>query len=267
MASPTSTKYLSKLSGKNVLIFGGTSGIGFCVAEACIEHGARVIISGSRASKLSKALERLRNSYPTVSPDQINGYTCDLSKLDLLEESLEALLDSASTAVGGKFNHIVFTAGDSVHLTTLDLMTPKFIQEAGNIRFIAPVILAKLSPKYMVRGPESSITLTGGSITQRPPSNWVVPTAYCAALQGVVRSLAVDLKPVRVNLVEVGAVLTEMWDGLPGEKDDWESKFVELTTVGRVGRPEDTAEAYLYLMKDYFAVGNIVGSDGGRQLV
>ena len=57
-------KYISKLQGKRVLVLGGTSGIGFCVAEAAVEHGATVIISSSRQAKIDNTIQRLTSSYP-----------------------------------------------------------------------------------------------------------------------------------------------------------------------------------------------------------
>ena len=72
-------KYTNKLHNKHVLIFGGTSGIGFCIAEACLEHGAHVTISGSNKARLDQSLSRLRNAYPDIPGSNIKGYTCDLS--------------------------------------------------------------------------------------------------------------------------------------------------------------------------------------------
>jgi NAD(P)-dependent dehydrogenase (short-subunit alcohol dehydrogenase family) len=76
MASP-SYKFIHKLQGKRVLIFGGTSGIGYAVAEGCIEHGSAVIISGSNAAKLQTTVERLKSSYPSLPSSQVTTHACD----------------------------------------------------------------------------------------------------------------------------------------------------------------------------------------------
>src|SRR5947208_16112729 len=86
------TKY-NKLAGKHVLLVAGTSGIGYAVAEACIEHGARVTVSSSRAASVTTALERLAHSYPAA---QIAGYTCDLSRPATVEADVQALFDYVS---------------------------------------------------------------------------------------------------------------------------------------------------------------------------
>jgi NAD(P)-dependent dehydrogenase (short-subunit alcohol dehydrogenase family) len=67
-----------KLAGKHILVFGGTSGIGFCVAEAALEEGGNVFISGSSPAKLASALKNLLEAYPTAS-NRLKGKTCDLS--------------------------------------------------------------------------------------------------------------------------------------------------------------------------------------------
>ena len=77
------TKYTSKLHDTRLLIFGGTSGMGFCVAEAAIEHGAHVCISGSKQYKLERALSRLQSTYPD-SASEVSGHICDLSQPDSL---------------------------------------------------------------------------------------------------------------------------------------------------------------------------------------
>src|ERR1700744_1071718 len=107
-----SPKYSNKLEAKRVLVIGGTSGIGFCVAEACVEFGAIVTVASSRQEKVDKAVERLCTSYPDART-RISGHTVDLASSDV-EEALKVLLEF--TAKEGKLDHIVHTAGDSFTL-------------------------------------------------------------------------------------------------------------------------------------------------------
>jgi NAD(P)-dependent dehydrogenase (short-subunit alcohol dehydrogenase family) len=83
------------------------------------------------------------------------------------------------------------------------------------------------------------------------------------ALEGLVRGLAVDLAPLRVNLVSAGPVATELLATLPQSYGDM---YVEQTLPKAIGQPEDIAEAYIYLMKDRNVTGSILYSDGGRRL-
>lgn len=214
--STTQTKYISKFSGSRILVLGGTSGIRFCVAEASIEHGATVIISGSSQSRLDNAISRLQTSYPDAS-NRISGHTCDLAQPDTLEQSPTRLLFCA-TADGIKLDHIAFTAGDAIKVTPLAEATVEDIRKAGNVRFLGALILAKLAPKYLNPGPGTSMTFTGGTNTDRPMPGWTLMAAYGGAIEGMVRGLAVDLKPVRVNLVSPGAVHTELFDSVPVDR-------------------------------------------------
>lgn len=113
---PSQSKYTSKLSQTRVLVLGGTSGIGFCVAEAALEHGAHVYVSSSRQPKLDATISRLQTSYPDKAT-HISGQVCDLSDPSALEANLTALLEAA--AAEGKIDHIVFTAGDALKVTPI----------------------------------------------------------------------------------------------------------------------------------------------------
>ncbi|KAL1639956.1 hypothetical protein SLS58_007382 [Diplodia intermedia] len=265
-----------KLSTQTVLVIGGTSGIGLAVAaEALAQSAAHVTISGSNPTKLSAALSHLRGALPSEADhSRVSGYTCDLSTDGAsVEANLRALL--AATVAGngnGRIDHVAYTAGDALALTPLAQLTAAAIHAGGAVRFVGALLLAKILPAYAAAGAaSSSLTLTGGVNARRPSpgGGWTVAAAYGAALQGAMRGLAVELAPLRVNLVEPGAVETPLWGAsVPGEagREAMRRRFAERSTVGRVGRPEDTAEAYVYLMKDHFAAGAIVESNGGTLL-
>lgn len=299
-ASSTSSgfKYASKLSNQRVLILGGTSGIGFAVAEASLEAGLLVTISSSSSSKLSAALDRLRSS-PAYVPSnlfaapattssssssqpslasggipRLTGFTCDLSDPSTVEQSLKHLLDQSTLDGRHKFDHVVFTAGDALSLNPISQITPAGFEKAAAVRFTAPLILAKLlalEDKYFSHSVFSSITFTGGTNTEKPSPGWSVVAAVGGALEGLVRGLAVDLKPTRVNLVSPGAVQTELFESFKEKGEQSLERVLEgfkkRTLTGTVGRPEDVAEAYLYFMRDRFVTGRVLGTDGGRVLV
>ena len=263
MAS-TTLKYTSKLYNARVLVLGGTSGIGFCVAEAALEHGARVCISGSKQPKLDKAVSRLQATYPEKASN-IRGHVCDLSQPEQLESNIDSLLKAA--AADTRIDHIVFTAGDALKFVPIAEATVESIQKAGNVRFLAPLLLGKLAPKYLSPGQESSITLTGGTMSHKPNKGWAIMAAWGSGIEGIVRGLAVDLAPVRVNMVCPGAVYTELFDSIPKESlGSVLQGFKDDTLLGKVGAPEELAEAYIYAMKDHFVTGAFLLSDGGRLL-
>ena len=256
-----STKYTSKLAGTKVLVTGGSSGIGFCVAEAALEHGATVVISSSSASRIDKAISRLLESYPSAK-NRISGHPCDLGTSATLEQNVKQLFEKV-----GKLNHVVHTAGDALAQMQLETATLDKIQQAGNVRFFAPMMIAKHAVQYLPKDSKSSITLTTGSVAERPLPNWAVINSYATGLHGMTRGLALDLAPIRVNLVQPGGVKTELWDGMSKEDlQSLEASFEKGSTTGKIGLPEEVAESYIYLMKDTNCSGSVVNSDSGALL-
>jgi NAD(P)-dependent dehydrogenase (short-subunit alcohol dehydrogenase family) len=82
----------------------------------------------------------------------------------------------------------------------------------------------------------------------------------------MVRNLALDLRPIRVNGVSPGAVDTELWAMSASEKKAAMDAVAEKMTTGRPGQPEDVAESYLAIMKDVNMDGSVVRTDGGYML-
>jgi NAD(P)-dependent dehydrogenase (short-subunit alcohol dehydrogenase family) len=117
-----STKYTSKLLNRRVLVIGGSSGIGFCVAEASLEHGAVVTISSSNGDRINQAVEKLQRSYPSAK-NKVFGVRADLSNPDTLETELNTMLESTKEKLEGQsLDHVVFTAGNMAPAIKLEDM-------------------------------------------------------------------------------------------------------------------------------------------------
>ena len=266
-----STGYLDRLRDAHVLVIGGSSGIGFSVASASVAQGARVSLASSSKSKVDGAVRRLQEAHPGHI-SHISGYTCDLADPTKLEANLRALLDavtdgSSSSSSSAKLDHIVFTAGDKIRIEPLQELSTEKILAMGTVRFLGPLLLGKLAPAYMNSGPTSSITLTGGSMSWRPAKSWTVPAAWGSGVEGITRGLAVDLAPIRINMVSPGAVLTELFQSIPPEElPAVLDRYKNQSLLDKVGTPEDVAESYIYCMRSPFMTGTIVNNDGGRML-
>lgn len=264
-------KYTNKLTGARVLVLGGTSGIGFCVAENALENGAIVTIASSRQSSVGDALDRLRKSYPDLASN-VSGQTVDL-RFDDAESNILSLLKLATNDGKDPLDHIVNTAGDSLAVQGVDKFTgPDMIVDAMRVRVATTIYIAKLAPgKYLKKSSRSSITMTGGVNTYQPAQDWSLIAAVGGAGDGLTRGLAVDLRPIRVNAVAPGAIDTELFDkAFGGNKEALEgvkAKFAAETLMGKMGTPEDMSEAYLYAMRDGFLTGQTILSEGGKLLV
>ncbi|CZT24912.1 related to enoyl-[acyl-carrier-protein] reductase 1 [Ramularia collo-cygni] len=255
-------KYTQKLKGDKVLITGGSSGIGYGAAEACVENGCTVIISSSNAERVQNAVSKLQKLYPSAK-DRISGHACNLADEVNLESNIAALFEKV-----GKLDHVIHTAGDSLAVSPVSDIDMESIKRAGLVRFFAPLFIGKYAPKYLSPGPKSSMIITTGAVSERPMPNWTVVNSYATGLQGMVRGLALDLKPIRVNLVSPGAVDTELWKGMSEEqKKGMFEELAKKTPVGSVAKVEDIAESYLYLMKDRNITGAMISTSGGHLLV
>lgn len=237
-----------------VLVIGGSSGIGYGVAKLCLSEGATVHIASSNPARITESVESLKQTIPNA---RVSGHVCDLAS-----QEVEAHLTTVFEAVGGPLDHIVFTAGGKIPITPISDITLDAIQRAGHIRFAVPILLGKLAQRYLQPGYRSSLILTTGSVSTKPFPNWSLITGYTTGLHGTTRSLALDLKPLRVNLVSPGAVDTPLWgpDGVPKGAEN-------ATALGKVGTIDEVAEAYVYLMKDTNATGSCIDTNGGSLLL
>lgn len=234
------------------------------MAEALVQHGASVTISSSNQSRVEDAVTNLQKQYESAS-SLIAGYKCDLSNATSAENEIEALFRET-----GKLEHIVFTAGDSLAMVPIHDMSQELAQTAGQLRFFAPLLVAKHAAQYLSDGPRSSIVFTAGIVSERPIPGWPLVSAYAAAMHGLVRALAVDLKPVRVNVVSPGVVDTDIYarSGIPDEvKQGILAETKQKLPIGKIPTPADVAEAYIYLLKNESATGEVVHANGGHLLV
>lgn len=216
------------------------TGIGYAVAEASIESNARVTISSSSEDKVKSSIESLKKSYPSA---EVSGHKCDLSK-PTLEKDLEELFEKV-----GKLDHIVFTAGDKLAAFPISEISLEKIHAAGQVRFFAPLLVAKVGSRYLNPGPASSIVLTTGSVAQHPRPNWSVVASYASGLQDMTRNLVLDLKPIRVNLVSPGAIETPLWSGM--SEDAKQKMFKQIAAhvpTGHVGKREFLFLKHVYIM-------------------
>lgn len=263
-----------KLQTKHVLVIGGSSGIGAAVAEAALSDGALVTISSSSQPKIDTVISNLSSAYPDRA-GSIRGIAQDLLRSrdsdsdDALKSDIDSIFQRAVSAQSGApINHVIFTAADALSLGTVDQITPSMIIKASHMRMIVPIIVAGVAAKYLPVSNQSSITLTSGSADTKPAKNWSVISYFAGGLVSLTRGLAVDLAPIRVNVVRAGVVDTALWGYMSDEaKEAFKKETEEKVLTGVMGRVEDVAEAYIWLIKDGNATGTVAGTDSGALLV
>jgi NAD(P)-dependent dehydrogenase (short-subunit alcohol dehydrogenase family) len=239
----------ANLQNKRVVILGGSSGIGLAVAEAAAAMEADVVIASSNP-------ERVRKAIATIG-ERAQGQALDLSDEQEIRRFFEKL---------GDFDHLVFTAGDTLQLNELAATDLQKARETFELRYWAAVAAVKYASPNLRKG--GSIVLTTGSAGRRPQKGWVFAASLCGSIEALTRALAVELAPIRVNAVCPGVVRTNLWQNMsePAREEFYRTVGQQML-VGRVGEVEDIAQAYLYLLQEGYSTGQTVVVDGGSILV
>lgn len=237
------------LHNKRVVILGGSSGIGLSVAEQAASQGVKLVVASSNAERLQKAVEKLEGN--------AQGHVLDLTDEAAVENFFAKL---------GAFDHLIFTAGDSLQLQDLATTDLKQARRAFELRYWAALAAVKYGSRSIRKG--GSIVLTTGVAGQRPHKGWVVAASVCGTIEALTRALALELAPIRVNAVSPGVVRTNLWQNMTAAERErlYESVGTSLP-VGRVGEAHDIAQAYLFLMQEEFSTGQTLVVDGGTVLV
>lgn len=231
-----------------VLVIGGTSGMGRAVADAVAAAGGTPIVAGRDRQKSEGVAEQIGHG--------ARGVSIDLTDL----HSIQAAADEI-----GDIDHLVLTAAALTYAPFSELS----IEDAQKVfdnkfwgYYRAVSVFAPRLPDH------ASITIFSGVAVDRPTAGTVAVTAVNSALEGLTRSLAVELAPIRVNSVSPGMVDTEAYNHL--DADEKAQQFEEVGSsllVGRVGKPEDTAATVMYLIGNGFTTASNVHVDGGARIV
>jgi NAD(P)-dependent dehydrogenase (short-subunit alcohol dehydrogenase family) len=239
------------LSASNVVIVGGSSGIGKAVAHSVLERGAQVVLVGRSQGKLEAASRALGG------PPRVRIIAADVGRE---EEVAHALAEVRS------FDHLVLTAGTgpySKEISSIDLQAARASIES---KLVASICLAKHSCGKLRAG--GSITFTSGAIKDRPGPGDSVIAAVAGSLGYLVRALALEMAPTRVNVVSPGVVDTPMWDDFMGDgKIALFEQVAGQLPVRHIGSAAELAQAYIYLMENGFTTGATLDVDGGQSLV
>ena len=243
------TETIMTLKQKRIVILGGSSGIGLATAMAAARENAELVIASSRQASLDRAL--------AVLPAGTKGHVVDLAD----QSAVRTLFDGL-----GAFDHLVFTAGENLQLGPIAATEIEQAQHFWKLRYWGAFMAAKYGSPNIRSG--GSIVFTSGLAGQRPHPGWSVASSICGAMEGLTRALAVELAPIRVNIVSPGVVKTPLWNNM--KETDREALYRQMDEkllVGHAGESEEIAEAYIYLMRQTYGTGQTIVVDGGGALV
>lgn len=242
------------LKDKVAVVTGGTRGIGFATVKVLLDEGAKVTLLGSREETVNKALEELKK----INPDYpVQGYYPKITDYDEVKDVFEKV-----KITDGPIDILVNNAGIS-DATPFANYTLERFQEVFNLNVNAVFICAHAVLDQMVDNGGGVIINTSSMVSKYGQPGGVAYPASKFAVNGLTLSLARELGPknIRVNAVAPGVTNTDMVKALTEAQIQ---PLIKSIPLGRVGEPEDVANAIAFLASDKasYISGAVLSVDG-----
>ncbi|MER7004895.1 SDR family oxidoreductase [Dactylosporangium sp. NPDC000555] len=237
-----------RLAGQTVVVLGGSAGIGLETARQARGEGAGVVLVGRDPDRLARAAAEVdavrAAAFDAADPDDLRRFFADLH---------------------GPVDHVMVTAGGNYYarLAELDLAQARRLVDE---HLWLPLHLARaVTGRLRTTG---SLLFMGGTGSRRPGPGLLLSGALTAAMPALVANLAIELAPVRVNLVAAGFVDTELSARLLGDDLDRRRDQLRATLpIQRVVGPADVAALAVHLMTNTALTGATYDVDGGQHLI
>jgi NAD(P)-dependent dehydrogenase (short-subunit alcohol dehydrogenase family) len=228
-----------------VVVVGGTSGIGEAAAQLFAKSGGEVIVAGRDPERLGRAVARLEG---------VRGVVADGAD----PESARRLFEGV-----GPFEHLVLALSGGRGAGPIASVPMEEIRAGFEAKLFAHLTALRAALPFV----RSSVTLVSAATAAKALAGTTGLAAINGAIEAVVRPLAAELAPLRVNCVRPGVIDTPWWDSVPKDfKDAAFAQAVQALPVKRVGRPEDVAAAIVMVAQNPFMTGTILDVSGGGTL-
>ncbi|HEX6785664.1 MAG TPA: SDR family oxidoreductase [Acidimicrobiales bacterium] len=236
------------LSGQTVVLIGGSSGMGLETARLARAHGADVILTGRDPDRLRHAAEQV---------DARSTAAFDVTDLDRIAEFFADL--------PGSIDHVMVTGPGPYYSSLADMDFDEARRDVAD-RILVTLAVCRHGAARM--RPPGTLLFIGGTGGRHTDIGFTLISAMTAALPPLVANLALELAPIRVNLIAAGFVDTPLSASLLG--DQLEARRAELRAtlpIGRVVGPADVAALAVHLMTNTALTGATFDIDGGQQLL
>lgn len=230
----------NSLKNKKILIIGGSSGLGLAVAQYAYEIGAKVVIASRSASQIHDDLSK-------VVGNNIETYSFDITSQDETEATLKKI---------GDIDHLVLTVRPNINPSPFEKIDIKQTKEAFETKFWGQYQLIQQALNQIKR--EGSIVMTTGIAGEKIFNNFSTMAIINGATETLCRSLAIELSPIRVNVVSPGFV---------APKPEEVEKYAEKFPMRKITTAKEVAKTYIYLMESAYTTGTSVVIDGGARLI
>lgn len=236
------------LQNQRIVIIGGSSGIGLETAKQATALGAEVIIASRSEDKLQKAKEIL-------------GFKTTAYQLDTTDElQVQSFFEKV-----GHLDHLVVSAAETSSgpfLRTDSAQARKLFEN----KFWGQYYAAKYGSTQI--SPHGSITLFSGVVAYKAMIGSSALGAVNAAVSNLGQTLALELAPIRVNIVSPGIIDTPSRSKMPEDaRNNFYATVADKLPVKRVGKAEDVAQSVLYLLQNSFVTGTVLHVEGGHILI
>ena len=244
--SPVSTPREPELAGKTVVVIGGSAGIGLETARRARAEGAEVILTGRNP-------DRLRTAALEVGTERTAAFDAnDPAALRRFFQDLPAPID-----------HVMVTAGGPTYGPLLEMDSAQ-VRDALSDHVVLGLEVARNAAGKMRAG--GTLLLMGGTGGRRVRQGLGIASAATAALPPFAAALALELAPVRVNLIAAGFVDTPLSASLLGDQlDERRDELRTTLPIGRVVGPADVAALAVHIMTNTALTGATYDIDGGQQ--
>jgi NAD(P)-dependent dehydrogenase (short-subunit alcohol dehydrogenase family) len=245
---PARTAHEPELAGQTVVVIGGSAGIGLETARRARAEGAEVIITARNPERLERAAREIgaasTAAFDALDPDRLAEFFAGLP---------------------GPIDHILLTGSGPYYAPLADLDFAE-VRRDIEAHLLVPVQIARHAIGTV--RPGGSLLFIGGTGGRRPAPGLGLISALTAAMPALTATLALELAPVRVNLIAAGFVDTPLSARLLGDELDARREQLRATLpIGRVIGPEDVAALAVHLMVNTALTGTTYDIDGGQQLV
>ena len=241
------------IKDKVAIVTGGTRGIGYEIVRKFLQNNAKVILLGSREETVNKALEKLKSENQNY---EVIGLYPNLSDEQSIKECFKNI-----HSIYGHIDILVNNAGISSN-TKIEEFSIEEYEKVENVNIKSVFICSKAIIPYL-KETKGVILNTSSMVSKYGQPAGVMYPASKFAVNGITLSLARELAPlgIRVNAVAPGITKTDMVASLP---ENMIEPLIKSIPLGRIGEPEDIANAFLFLASDMasYITGQILGVDG-----
>lgn len=234
---------------ENVVIAGGTSGMGFSTAKLLVSKGYHVTILGRNPDKLNQALSGIGQN--------VTGKSVDANNSKNLKQTMQDI---------GQIDHLVIALSGGKGIGNFQNLDLEDLKKGFEGKFFPQLATAQSALPYI--RPDGSITF----ITSISSQSRAIGTAGLGAINGaleiMIPTIAKELKPLRINAVAPGVINTSWWDFLsPEKKQETFKQYTETIPLGRIGEPEEVASMIVSFIENNYVTGQVIAVDGGLSLI